>query len=122
MAQFNQKPNRKAPRMEKKNKRPEFEYEIQVTRVLRGEYGTIFDLVLNHVTIYGCRVCETQDGTPFVGFPQKPDRRIRGKYWSIAYAPLTDAQTKEVFKQISRIIKEQDKEEEDMEEEEEEEE
>lgn len=121
MAQFNKKYPKEAPRTKKptQNKQPQYDYEIQVTRVLRGEYGTIFDMVLNHVKIYGCRVCETQEGVPFVGFPQKPDRKIRGKYWSIAYAPLTEAQTREVFTQISHVLAEQEAEEEAEEEEEE---
>lgn len=90
-------PNRRkkeAPHTEK----PAFDYEIHVTRVLDGKYGVLFDMVINNVTIYGCRVAETKDGTPFVGFPQKKDRN--NKFWSVAYAHLTPEQNAEVMRQI----------------------
>lgn len=96
----NQKGEKAAPKM---NKRPEIPFEIKVTRVLDGQYGTIFDLVLNNVIIYGCRMCETKDGEPFVGFPQKKDRKDPNKYWSVCYASLSREQVLEICKQISYI-------------------
>ena len=101
MAKYqNTREGKAAPKL---NKRPEIEFEIKVKRVLDGQYGTIFDLVLNNVTIYGCRICQTKDGEPFVGFPQKKDRKDPNKYWSVCYAPLSKEQTGEIMKQISYI-------------------
>lgn len=95
-----------------KRERPEYEYELKVTRVLDGKYGILFDLEINHVTIYGCRLCETREGVPFVGFPQQRDKRDKDKWWSIAYAPLTQKQTEEILDQISQQLQEDDADEE----------
>ena len=86
-----------------KQKKPSFDYEIKVTRVFDGKYGTLFDMDINHVMIYGCRLLETKDGVPFIGFPQKADRNDKEKWWSVAYAYLSDDQTGEILKQIGRI-------------------
>ena len=95
-----------------KRERPEYEYELKVTRVLDGKYGILFDLESNHVTIYGCRLCETREGVPFVGFPQQRDKRDKDKWWSVAYAPLTQKQTEEILDQISQQLQEDDADEE----------
>ena len=87
-----------------KRERPEYEYEIKITRVLDGKYGILFDMELNHVTIYGCRLCETREGVPFVGFPQQRDKHDKDKWWSVAWAPLTTKQTDEIIDQISRQL------------------
>ena len=87
-----------------RKERPEYEYVIKVTRVLDGRYGILFDLDLNHVTIYGCRLCETKEGKPFVGFPQQRDKKDPDKWWSIAYAPLTDAQVQVICDQIAEQL------------------
>lgn len=93
--------------------RPEYEYEIKVTRVLDGKYGILFDMEINHVTIYGCRLCETREGVPFVGFPQQRDKHDKDKWWSIAWAPLTQKQTELVVDQISQQLQDDDGEPED---------
>lgn len=95
-----------------KRERPEYAYELKVTRVLDGKYGILFDLDINHVTIYGCRLCETREGVPFVGFPQQRDKRDKDKWWSVAYAPLTQKQTEEILDQISQQLQEDDADEE----------
>ena len=86
-------------------------YELRVTRVFAGEYGTVFDLEINHVNVYGCRVCETGDGEAFVGWPQKKGKD--GRYWSHAYAPLTDEQTANVLDQVAAQLEDEDEDEED---------
>ena len=95
-----------------KKERPVYEYELKVSRVFDGEYGVIFDLEINHVTVYGCRLCETGDGEPFVGWPQKKGKD--GRYWSHAYAPLTDEQTGEILSQVAAMLEgDEDEEDED---------
>lgn len=91
-----------------KRERPEYEYEIKITRVLDGKYGILFDMELNHVTIYGCRLCETREGVPFVGFPQQRDKHDKDKWWSVAWAPLTAKQTDEIINQISQQLQDDD--------------
>ena len=90
--------------------RPQYEYKIKITRVLDGKYGILFDMEINHVTIYGCRLCETKAGVPFVGFPQQRDKKDPNKWWSIAYAPLTEDQTCEICKRISAYLESEDQE------------
>lgn len=96
-----------------KKERPVYEYELKVTRVFDGEYGQIFDLEINHVTVYGCRVCETGDGEPFIGWPQKKGKD--GRYRSHAYAPLTDEQTGEILAQVAAMLEDEEDEDEDEE-------
>lgn len=110
--QFNNRNNRSGSKKAagKKQNRPKYEYDLKVTRVLDGKYGVLFDLEINHVTVYGCRMCDTKDGVPFVGWPQKQDRKVRDKWWSIAYAPLTDDQVKVIWDQIAEQLNEDEEE------------
>lgn len=96
----------------KKQERPSYDFDLKVTRVLDGKYGVLFDLQINHVTVYGCRMCETREGVPFVGWPQKQDRKDKDKWWSIAYAPLTDDQVKIIWDQIAEQLNDEDEEDE----------
>ena len=97
-----------------KRERPEYEFAIKVTRVLDGKYGILFDVELNHVTIYGCRLCETKEGKPFIGFPQQRDKKDPDKWWSIAWAPLTDAQVQVICDQISEQLSDDEDEEQEV--------
>ena len=99
MAQTKKAPRFNSKKEKKQTDRPVFDYEITVDRVLDGKYGTLFDMTINNVKVYGCRVCETRDGDPFIGFPQKKDKRD-DRYWSIVYAPLTKEQTAAVLAQV----------------------
>ena len=91
-----------------KKDRPVYDLDIKVTRAFEGKYGTLLDMEVNHVSIYGCRVCETRDGEPFIGFPQKQDKKNRDKWWSIAYGPLTDEQTADIMSQVADLLEEQE--------------
>ena len=84
------------------------EYEIKVTRAFEGKYGTLFDMELNHVKVYGCRVCETRDGEPFVGWPQKQGKD--GNYYAHAWAYLEEDQSTEIMDQIAAILAEDEEE------------
>lgn len=101
--------SKKAAKREKA--RPVYDYDLKVRRVLDGKYGVLFDLEINHVTVYGCRMCETREGVPFVGWPQKQDRKDKDRWWSIAYAPLTDDQVKTIWDQIGAELEDDDDEE-----------
>lgn len=60
--------------------------ELTVTRVFDGQYGIIFDCVVNGITVYGCRLCRDKNGEAFVGWPQTKDKA--GRYWNIVFVPL----------------------------------
>lgn len=60
--------------------------ELTVTRVFDGQYGIIFDCVVNGITVYGCRLCRDKNGEAFVGWPQTKDKN--GRYWNIVFVPL----------------------------------
>lgn len=94
---------------ETKKEKPSYEYELQVKRVLDGKYGTLFNLEINHVIIYGCKVCEDRNGVAFIGFPKRKGKN--DTYWNVAYAPLTEDQTAEVLQQVSDILDAQEEEE-----------
>lgn len=85
------------------------EYDIHVTRAFEGKYGTIFDMTLNGVKVYGCRVCETRDGEPFVGWPQKQGKD--GNFYAHAWAYLEEDQTSEIMDQIAATLNEEDEDE-----------
>lgn len=96
--------SRRGTKKPQKKERPVYELELKVTRVLDGNYGIMFDIEINHVMIYGCRLCETKSGEPFVGFPQTRDRKNPDKWWSVAYVPLTEKQVGVIVDQISAFL------------------
>jgi len=78
------------------------DFSIKVTRIHDFGKGTIaFDMVVNGVTIYGCRHIEAK-GKSFVSFPQYKGND--GKYWSYAYFKITDETLAEIEKQISAML------------------
>lgn len=100
---------KKAPKLGTKKEQVErvtYQYEAKVLRVLDGRYGILFDLELNHVVIYGCRVCESKSGECFIGFPQKKGKND-DRYWSICRAFLSDDQTAEIIQQVADMLEEQ---------------
>lgn len=108
------KTSKKGKTTKKRRQMERQEYDIKVTRAFEGKYGTLFDMELNHVKVYGCRVCETRDGEPFVGWPQKQGKD--GNYYAHAWAYLEDDQTAEIMDQIAALLAEEDEDEEEEEE------
>lgn len=84
--------------------RPVYNYDIKVRRAFQGKYGILFDMDINNVTVYGCKVCDSPKGDNFIGFPQTPDKKDRNKWWNIVYAPLTEEQTADILSQIAEIL------------------
>lgn len=70
---------------------------LKVTRVKRGDNWEIFDMDLNGVQIYGCRIVDGKNGT-FISFPSR--RGTDGKYYSHAYAVLDDAAVQSICEQV----------------------
>ena len=75
---------------------------IEVKRVKEFDNGgVICDLVINGVTIYGCRIVEGKKGD-FVGFPQY--KGGDGNYYSHAYCKLTDKEQEEIIKKCENML------------------
>lgn len=85
-----------------KKKETESTLEIKVTRAKQfKDGGTVFDMVVNGVSIYGCRVVEGKNGD-FISFPAY--KGSDGKYYSHAYVKLSDVDTDLIVKQVEDMI------------------
>lgn len=58
----------------------------EVSKVNSFEWGTVFNLSLNGVLIYGCRLVETEEAI-FIAFPSQKGKD--GKYYSHVYWKFT---------------------------------
>lgn len=75
---------------------------IEVKRVKQFDNGNVIcDLVINDVTIYGCRIVEGKKGD-FVGFPQY--KGSDGNYYSHVYIKLSDEEQKDVIKKCEEML------------------
>lgn len=85
-----------------KKKEAESTVQAQVTRAKQfDDGGVMFDMVVNGVSIYGCRVVEGKNGD-FVSFPSYKAKD--GKYYSHAYIKLSDVDTKNIVSQVEDMI------------------
>lgn len=76
--------------------------ECKVSRAHRWDDGSeTFDLLLNGITIYGCRFANGKNGT-FVSFPARKGKD--GKYYSHVYAVLDEATIESIGKQFDELI------------------
>lgn len=76
----------------KTSKKEVKEIEIVSLEVTRArEYNDIFffDMILNGVNIYGCRLIEGENGW-FVSFPSKKPSKKGGKWYNHCWAKLPD--------------------------------
>lgn len=66
------------------------------------QFGVFFNLTLNGVKIYGCKIVEGKEGKypDFVSFPSRgyTDRDGNKRYASIVWAGLSDADTEKIVK------------------------
>lgn len=80
---------------------------VKVTRakVFENEKGNsvLFDVEINDVAIYGCRVVEGKNGD-FISFPSRQGKD--NKYYSHAYVKLTADDTKEIISQVEKALAE----------------
>lgn len=75
---------------------------MEVTRAMSFDNGgVVFDITINGVSIYNCRVVEGSNGD-FVSFPSHKGKD--GKYYSYAYIKLTDEDTKEIISQVEKVL------------------
>ena len=87
----------------KSNKGEELKIDsFSVNRVHQFENGGVaFDMTLNGISIYGCRVVETKDGD-FIGLPQRKGND--GKYYSIVWARFSETDTKDILEEVEKLL------------------
>lgn len=78
------------------------EKNIEVTRAHQfKDDSVIFDMVVNDVTIYGCRIVEGKKGD-FVSFPSH--KGSDGKYYSYARVELSDDDIRDIENAINDLL------------------
>lgn len=73
----------------------------KVTRANQVENTVYFDMDVNGVMIYGCKVIEGSKGD-FVSFPSHKGKD--GKYYNYAYIKLSDEDTAAIVKQVEEML------------------
>lgn len=75
---------------------------FQVSKVKVWEDGRVsFNIVINDVAIYNCRVVESDKGD-FVSFPSR--KGSDGKYYSHAYIKLTETENNAIIAEVERQL------------------
>lgn len=75
---------------------------MEVTRAMAFENGgVVFDIIINGVSIYNCRVVEGKNGD-FISFPSHKGKD--NKYYSHAYIKLTDEDQAEIISQVEKML------------------
>lgn len=74
-------------------------HEVSNVRVIDTKRGdmVVFNLTLNGVTIYSCRVGTGKNGD-FISFPQY--KGSNGNYYNYVYAALSDEDSKKILEEI----------------------
>ena len=86
----------------KKKEVEEVAVEAKVTRAKQfKDGGVVFDMVVNGVSIYGCRVVEGSKGD-FISFPSY--KGSDNKYYSHAYIKLSEDDTKNIITQVEDML------------------
>ena len=93
----------KMNRTKKANQAPERVQHIYSVRRAKEfkDGGITFDLDVDDITIYGCRIIQGRKGD-FVAFPQRKGND--GKYYSYVYLALTEEETHEILEKVCKIL------------------
>lgn len=90
-------------------KKPEkkSESKVQSVEVVRATSfdngGVVFDMTINGVSIYNCRVVGGKNGD-FISFPAR--KGSDGNYYSHAYIKLTEDDTKKIIGLVEKALEE----------------
>lgn len=87
--------------MKKKEANEVVNVVAKVTRANQVNDTVFFDMEVNGVTIYGCKVIEGKNGD-FVSFPSHKGKD--GKYYNYAYVKLSDEATSDIVSQVEKLI------------------
>lgn len=85
----------------KKKEEVNVNVDAKVVRANQVKDTVYFDVNINGVTIYGCRVVEGSKGD-FISFPSHKGKD--DKYYNHAYIKLSDDDTKDIIHQIEEMI------------------
>ena len=87
--------------MKKKEVNEVVNVDAKVTRANQVKDTVYFDVVINGVTIYGCKVVEGKNGD-FISFPSHKGKD--DKYYNYVYIKLSDEQTAGIVKQVEEML------------------
>lgn len=85
----------------KKKEVSNVEIDAKVIRANQVQDTVYFDVTINGVTIYGCRVVESSKGD-FVSFPSHKGKD--GKFYNHAWVKLSDDDTAGIVKQVEEML------------------
>lgn len=85
----------------KKKEANEVVINAEVTRVNQVNDTVFFDMVVNGVTIYGCKVVEGSKGD-FISFPSHKGKD--GKYYNHAWVKLSDEDSQKIIAQVEEKL------------------
>ena len=85
----------------KKKEASNVSIDAKVTRANQVNDTVFFDVVINGVTIYGCKVIEGKNGD-FISFPSHKGKD--GKYYNHAWVKLSDDDTAAIVKQVEEML------------------
>ena len=85
----------------KKKEVNEVVINAEVTRVNQVNDTVFFDMVVNGVTIYGCKVVEGSKGD-FISFPSHKGKD--GKYYNHAWVKLSDEDSQKIIAQVEEKL------------------
>lgn len=85
----------------KKKENNEVAVNVKVTRANQVNDTVFFDMEVNGVSIYGCKVVEGSKGD-FISFPSHKGKD--GKYYNHAWIKLSDEATKEIISQVEAAL------------------
>lgn len=98
------KPNTKATK-ETKAAKKESTFKVDTYEVTRAKCwdngGVTFDLEVNGIKIYGCRVAEGKNGD-FISLPSR--KGTDGKYYNHVYIPFSEEDQKAILETVEAAI------------------
>ena len=85
----------------KKKEASNVSIDAKVTRANQVNDTVFFDVVINGVTIYGCKVIEGKNGD-FISFPSHKGKD--DKYYNYVWVKLSDDDTAAIVKQVEEML------------------
>ena len=76
---------------------------LEVLRARMFDWGTVFDAVINGITIYGMRVLTTSADVDFIAFPSSKGKD--GKYYNHCYARFSEDDQGKILSAVGEVLK-----------------
>lgn len=87
--------------MKKKEVNEAVKVDAKVVRANQVNDTVFFDMEVNGVTIYGCKVVEGKNGD-FISFPSHKGKD--GKYYNHAWVKLSDEDSAAIIEQVEKAL------------------